>query len=88
MQRGSGLNRRRESPGGSVTECRPACPPGGAGKRAEARGAASSTVLGELADLEDGRLLSENNLLDQAWMPGSFMCQTWWEVRKQSKKTV
>ena len=42
----------------------------------------------ELADLEDGRLMSENNHLDQAWMPGSFMCQAWWEARKQNKTTV
>ena len=31
------------------------------------------TLFRELADQEDGRLMSQNNQLVGAWMPGSFM---------------
>ena len=44
------------------------------------------TLLGKLADGEDGRLISQNNHLVGAQMPGSFMDQRWEEVRKQNKK--
>lgn len=84
MLRESGLNRRRETPGGSVTEYR-ACllALGGAGNPGDG---ALRRGMQRAGDLEDGRLMSENNHLDQAWMPGSFMCQTWWEARKQNKR--
>ena len=39
-------------------------------------------------DLEDSRLLSQNNHLVGVWMPGSFMDQRWRGMRKQSKKAI
>ena len=33
------------------------------------------TLLGELADREDGKLMSQNNHLTWVWMPCSFMDQ-------------
>ena len=41
------------------------------------------TLFGELADQEDGRLMSQNNHRVWVWMPGSFMNQRWREVKKQ-----
>ena len=35
------------------------------------------TLFRELADQEDGRLMSHNNQLGGAWKPGSFMDQRW-----------
>ena len=46
--------------------------------------ARSITLFRELADGEDGRLMSQNNHLIGIWMLGSFMG----EVRKQSKRAV
>ena len=46
------------------------------------------TLSGKLDDLEDGRLMSQNNCLVRVWMPGSFMDQRWREMRKQSKKAI
>ena len=46
------------------------------------------TLLKELADREDGRLMSQNHHLTWVWMSGSLMDQRWGEVRKQSKKAI
>ena len=43
------------------------------------------TLFRELADQEDGRLMSQNNQLVGAWMPGSFMDQRW--GRRGSEET-
>ena len=40
--------------------------------------ARNPTLFGEPTDQEDGRLMSLNNHLVEAWMPGSFMDQRWW----------
>ena len=50
--------------------------------------ARNRTLFRELCDLEDGRLMSQNNHLVKAWTPGSFMDQRWEEVKKQSKKAI
>ena len=47
-----------------------------------------TTLFRELADWEDGRLMSQNNHFTWFWIPGSFMDQRWREVRKQSKKAI
>ena len=39
------------------------------------------TLLGKLADGEDGRLTSQNNHLIGVWMPVSFTEKRWGEVR-------
>ena len=43
--------------------------------------ARNMTLLGKLADGEDGRLMSQNNHLIGVWMPVSFIEQRWGEVR-------
>ena len=50
--------------------------------------ARNPTLFGEPTDQEDGRLMSLNNHLVEAWMPGSFMDQRWGAVRKRNKKTT
>ena len=35
--------------------------------------ARNTTLFGELADQEDGRLISQNNHRVGVWMPGSFI---------------
>ena len=48
--------------------------------QSERRGgeARNTTVFGEPADQEEGRLTSQNNHLTGVWMPGSFIDQRWW----------
>lgn len=48
--------------------------------QSERRGgeARNTTVFGEPADQEEGRLTSQNNHLTGVWMPGSFTDQRWW----------
>ena len=46
------------------------------------------TLLGKLAEWEDDRLISQNNHLLWAWMPGSFIDQRWEEVKKESENAV
>ena len=43
------------------------------------------TFSRKLDDLEDGRLMSQNNHLVGVWMPGSFMVQRWRGMRIQVK---
>ena len=46
------------------------------------------TLIGGQADLEDGKLVPQNNHFIGIWMPGSFIDQRWGEVRKQSKEAI
>ena len=47
---------------------------------------ARNTSLFGKPDLEDGRLISQNNHVVGVWFPGSLMDHKWGEVRKQGKK--
>ena len=40
------------------------------------------TLSGKLADQEDGRLEPQDKHLIRVGIPGSFLDQRWWEVRK------
>ena len=40
------------------------------------------------ADLNNGRLVPQNNPLIRVWMLGSFIDQRWGRVRKQCKKAI
>ena len=42
----------------------------------------------ELADGEDGRLVSQNNHLVRAWLPGSCMDPRWGQVRGKVRKST
>ena len=46
------------------------------------------TLIGEPADLEDGRLVPQNNHFIEVWVPGSYIDQRWGEMRKHSKKAI
>ena len=66
------------------------CLPQWQASESESRGveAKNMTLLKELADREDGRLMSQNHHLTWVWMSGSLMDQRWGEVRKQRKNTI
>lgn len=40
----------------------------------------------EPANQEDGRLVTQNNHLVGAWLPGSFLDQRWWGVGEEAGK--
>ena len=59
------------------------------GKESETSvGARNRTSFRELADPEDGRLMSQNNHVVRVWMSGYLLDWRQGEVRKQCKKAI